>query len=333
MRIAVEAWSPEYGGELDLGTPEELSVEDVDTTVEGRPWEPIVPEAGDLCERPLAFVDGTRRIDARLFLSEDGRLPAPGVAGSVGIGAVVCEAAPAGVDGRRSPPWWALRRAAVAEVRVQRYLACSGGTEMQLAAAPGLSYGGLPVPGNTLDDTVLAVHNEMRTGEAEVAQELASDDRLTFVDGPLAVMRPGPRAIVGFIKAHHRRYLDGPEEGVVARLGCGERTPLFTFGGMRSRYSWYARLCQPNAASHSWHGVVRCEAPGAVARDDVVALADASAAVLPAFASLPHWDPRAPQNLVPVAGLERRLRHLLGERELVLRLIRSAAARVAAGGP
>jgi len=69
-----------------------------------------------------------------------------------------------------------------------------------------------------------------------------------------------------------------------------------------------------------------------------VALADASASILPAFASAPHWDPRAPQNLVPIAGLEKRLRHLLGERDLVYRMVRSAAqlaggrAPAAAGG-
>jgi hypothetical protein len=332
MRIAVEAWSPEYGGELDLGAPEEHSVEDIDTSPEARPWEPVPPSEGDLGRGRVVFIDGTRRIDARLFLSSDGQAPTPGVAGSVGIGAVVCDAPSPREGGRGAPGWWARRRAAVAEVRIERYLACGSGTEVRLTAAPGLAYGSLPVPGRSLEDAVLAVHNQMRAGEAAMAQDLAADDRLTFVDGPLAVMRPGPRAIVGFIKAHHRRYLEGDEEAVVARLGCGERTPLFCFGGVRSRYSWYLRLCEPSGAAHSWHGIVRCEAPAAIARDDAVALADASAALLPAFASSPYWDPRAPQNLVPVAGLERHLRHLLGERDLVLRQIRSAAARVSGSG-
>jgi hypothetical protein len=66
-----------------------------------------------------------------------------------------------------------------------------------------------------------------------------------------------------------------------------------------------------------------------VSRDVAVELADASAGILPRFASLPHWDPRAPQNLVPIAGLEKRLRHLLGDRVLVNRMIRDAARRIA----
>ena len=45
------------------------------------------------------------------------------------------------------------------------------------------------------------------------------------------------------------------------------------------------------------------------------------------FASKPFWDTRSPQNLVPIATLERRLWHLQGDRQLVLRRIRSAVAR------
>jgi hypothetical protein len=333
MRISVEEWSPEYGGELDLGGPEELTAESVDTEVEGRAWGPVDPAASPaLATRPLAFVDGTRRIDARLYLSLNGERPLPGIAASVGVGAVVCDPAPGGRDGRRGPRWWIPRRARVDAARVERILACGGGTEARLPASATLAYRSLPVPGQALEDMVLAVHNEMRSGEAALAQELAGGDHLVFVDGPLAVMRPGPQEIVGVIKAHHRRYLSGDDERVVSELGCGQRTPLFTFGGVRSRYSWYVRLCRPGGETHGWHGIVRCESPAAIPVERVAVLADASAAALPAFASLPGWDPRAPQNLVPVAGLEKRLRHLLGERDLVLRMVRSAAPRANAGG-
>jgi hypothetical protein len=42
--------------------------------------------------------------------------------------------------------------------------------------------------------------------------------------------------------------------------------------------------------------------------------------------SEPHIEPRAPQNLVPIAALERDLRHRLGDAGLVLRALRSAVA-------
>jgi hypothetical protein len=55
---------------------------------------------------------------------------------------------------------------------------------------------------------------------------------------------------------------------------------------------------------------------------DVVTLADRTAALLPGVASEPHMDPRAPQNLVPIAALERQLRHRMGEPGLVYRALR-----------
>ena len=72
-------------------------------------------------------------------------------------------------------------------------------------------------------------------------------------------------------------------------------------------------------------GVVRCECAADVALADLVALADATTAVLPAFSSEAHKDARAPQNLYPIGGLERELRHRLGDAELLYRALREAA--------
>jgi len=332
MRISVAAWSPEYSAEIDLG-PDEVTVEQVDCSVEPGPWEPRSPgDIGALADLPLAFVDGTRRIDARLFLSDNGSAPVSGVAGSVGVGAVVCDPAPGGPGGRKvsnGEP----RRARVAEMRIDRFIAAGDGTRVSLSGAAGLTYQPLPVPGTgtTIDGLVGAVHESMRVREAQLALEMATS-HLVFSDGPFAVMRPEAVRVVAFIKSHQRRYLDEDHEQIIGKLGCGERTPLFAFGEPRPRYSWYLRLCALEADDHLWHGLVRCEAPASVGLAGVIELADASASLLPQFASLPHWDPRAPQNLVPVAGLEKRLRHLLGDRELVYRMIRSAANKAADEG-
>nr|BFE68778.1 hypothetical protein GCM10020092_020790 [Actinoplanes digitatis] len=56
-------------------------------------------------------------------------------------------------------------------------------------------------------------------------------------------------------------------------------------------------------------------------------LAEISSAVLPRFASSAYKDPRAPQNLVPIAGLERRLRGLLGDSRVLHRALTLATAR------
>ena len=58
----------------------------------------------------------------------------------------------------------------------------------------------------------------------------------------------------------------------------------------------------------------------------MIRLADLTTRLLPPLASSPHKDPRAPQNLVPIGGLERELRHRLGDQQLLYRALRAAAA-------
>jgi hypothetical protein len=90
-----------------------------------------------------------------------------------------------------------------------------------------------------------------------------------------------------------------------------------------TRYAWYLRL--PGPLAHPWSGITCLEASGDLKAREAIALADLSAAALPAYASVPHKDPRAPQNLFPIGGLERELRHRLGDAALVLRALRTAA--------
>ena len=111
-------------------------------------------------------------------------------------------------------------------------------------------------------------------------------------------------------------------------LAAGQRTPVLQIGGRFSRWSWYVRL--PGEVGHPWAAVVRCEASTAVPQADVPALADRVTATLPRFSSVPQKDPRAPQNLHPIAGLERELRRRLGDPLLLYRALREAAASVAA---
>jgi hypothetical protein len=333
VRIGVEAWGTDYGSEAAFSGPEGVSVEEVDTSCETTDWAPIdaTPDE-ELLALPVGFVDGTRRIDARLFVSDNGLAPSPGVAGSVGVGAVLCEPGPPGPNGRRTGAWRSEKGAEIAEIEVRRYLVMGEGGSLEMTAGPGLEFEALSHPGSDEAALVDTVHDRMRAMEAAMAQSLAGDGRVMFVDGPLAVMRPGAARVVGFIKAHHKRYLDEDHEVTLSRLGCGQRTPLFSFGDPRPRYSWYLRLCDLDEHHHNWHGVVRCETPAALSVAEAIRMADVSAALLPAFASQEGWDPRAPQNLVPIAGLERHLRHLLGDRDLITRMITSAARAMSEGG-
>jgi hypothetical protein len=59
---------------------------------------------------------------------------------------------------------------------------------------------------------------------------------------------------------------------------------------------------------------------------DAARMAHLVSASLPRYASARHKDPRAPQNLYPIGGLERELRRRLGDRDLAMRALRVAAA-------
>ena len=156
------------------------------------------------------------------------------------------------------------------------------------------------------------------------------------MDGPLRGRVHLDRT-VGYVKTHHASYLPPDQAAVVGALQPGQRTPAFTMGTSWRRNSWYLQLPPLGAAggrraglagsSAPWAGVVRIECSADLPADQVTRLADLTARVLPPLASSPHKDPRAPQNLVPIGGLERELRRRLGDQQLLYRALRSAALR------
>jgi hypothetical protein len=91
-----------------------------------------------------------------------------------------------------------------------------------------------------------------------------------------------------------------------------------------ARYSWFLRL--PGPVGHPGSGITRLEASGDLRAAEATALADRSPVTLPGYASVPHKDPRVPQNLFPIGGLERALRHRLGDAARVQCALRIAAA-------
>ena len=309
-RLHVEGWAPEYGAAVepeDQLSPAEGSV---DTEVEDRPWEPI-PGADDGVP-VVAFVDGVRRVDARLLLDADDG-PVPGICGSFAVGAVVWD--------RRIP------RSEVVRPEVVRMALLGEGNAPNLPPLPSwLAYQPSSVDDDDPASLIRSFHDAMRRAEAVLAEDLAGSGYFVVADGPLYDYTTSDK--MGYIKSHRRSYL--PDGAIIGLLPAGHRTPLFTIGeGRFRRYSWYLRLSD-RADSHSWAGIVRCEASAALDKQSVIRIADRSAAVLPTVGSEPHIEPRAPQNLVPIAALERDLRHRLGDAGLCLRALRSAVAGVAA---
>lgn len=303
QKVAIETWDPEYGVPSSEHPDEETDVVvDADVEIPVAQWSPVVPGHGASPAR-LAFIDGVRRIDANAWL-DDGIEPVrQGMFASFAAGAV-----------------HASDHARVNAIEVRRGLFAPGSPEAFTTKAGAYQPFGVAGPGPELLSA--ALQERLGALEIEVAGRLANEADLIVVDGPL-YGRQHLAHTVGYIKTHRVHYLSGDAAKTVVALSPGERSPLFRFTTSWTRHSWYLRL--PGPMAHAWSGVVRLEAPAELSVDQCVALAELSSRVLPRFASAPHKDPRAPQNLYPIAGLERELRRRLGDPRYVERALRAAA--------
>lgn len=301
-RIWVEQWSPEYGASAQMDEELAASDEEVEPFVETSSWRPVTPDSRAL--PPTAFIDGVDRVEARAVL-DHASAPVPGLFGSVGVGAAL-------IDGSARFEACTVKRAAVFGMGVRPLLP---------PMTEPVSYSAISASGSRPEDLRRELQSVRTSLEEDLSRQIAGFGNLVLVDGPLRVREP--LDIVGFIKRHHKSYLSAELQRTAIALGKGQRTPVFKFGAIRPRYSWYVRLADARN-QHPWAATSRCEVSTTLGLERAVALADLVTHHLPRFASKAFWDTRAPQNLVPIATLERKLWSLLGDRQLIYRRIRSA---------
>jgi len=310
--MRLDPWAAEYEGSIQLNQDEEAVA--VDVTVEQATWVAVRPGARRAAPR-IAFVDGVRRIEHRVLVAE-GERTIFGLLGSFGVGAVH-------VDGA----------AKVGHEALGRVLVTGGGLKQDpfLAYVPGgnpLRFEPRSEPENDPAVPVQGLQKAMRQSEAGLAERLSAEVDVVFLDGPLTFLTSAARgSVVGFVKRQLRNYLEPAAHALLPRLAVGERTPLFLIAGRDSRYSWYVRIARGRSIESALTGVVRLEAPAGRGKDEAQALADLSARELCRFASDSTRDPRAPQNLYPIGGLEARLKHRLGDPTVVRRAIEAQLHR------
>ena len=307
ISYTVDPWDPGYGvarGD-ELDGRESSARLDLDVELPAASWRPLTPGDGPVPGSVL-FLDGVRRIDARVWVHGEGPEPQPGVIASLAAGLVRCDGA-----------------AQIVKVEVDRGLYAESGGDVETRHARYRFHRTL----GGLDKLTLGVQARLAALEVDLAnawrQESNVEDDLLVVDGPLRGRTHLART-VGYVKTHQKSYLQASQAEVVASLGPGQRSPVFKMGTSWERLSWYLRL--PGATRAPWSAIVRLECAADLPSQDAIALADVTAQVLPSLASAPHKDPRAPQNLVPIGGLERQLRHRLGDAALLYRALRGALA-------
>jgi len=322
-RFSVDPWDPGYGqafsDEADGGSwPESTAELDLDLEMPADRWHPVDPDPAPAQPRTVLFLDGIRRIDARIWVHSAanggaaeaaGAQPAPGIAASLAAGLVACDGA-----------------ARIAEVTIERGIFTAAPDAADIVTRHG-RYPARRADAPGPDKLSLALQQRLGAAEVQLAMAFrashAGADDLLIVDGPLRGRTHLDRT-VGYIKTHHASYLPPHQAAVVGALNTGQRTPVFTMGTSWRRHSWYLRL--PGAPGVPWSGVVRLECSPDLPAPAAARLADLTARLLPPLASTPHKDPRAPQNLVPIGGLERELRRRLGDQQLLYRALRSASS-------
>jgi len=300
MKFTVETWDSDYGAPTDAEL--EDASQNVDVTVELRPeeWRPLLPETDPATD--VLFVDGVRRVDATLWIDQPPDFPGFALAATYAAGVVRCNGT-----------------AHITETEVERGLFTSAPAS-DVSTGVG-TYEVRATKGTTPEELWLGIQQRMGDLEAAVTRR-AGDADLLVVDGPLSHARDIDNA-VGYIKTQKVQYLPLELRQVLTSLPAGYRTPLFLTTTSWSRFSWYVRL-----ANHAGPagGLVRCEIDANCSPADAARKATRVSATLPRYASASHKDPRAPQNLYPIGGLERELRHRLGDKEMSMRALRRASA-------
>lgn len=306
MQFSVEAWHPGFGASHDAPErgPGETSSAKLDTDIEldASQWRPLDPPATLTAPHRVLLVDGVRRTDARLWIGDH-----PGLACSYAAGVVEC------LPGQ----------ARLTDAKVQRTIFTSAEEVSDVGTAPA-RYRAESIIGADESDLSNAVQRCLIELEIAVSAATRTDDDLLIVDGPLRSRDALPRTL-GYVKTQQKHYLRNSLAGVATSLKPGQRTPVFRIAGVYQRLTWYLRL--PGAGNSPWAGMVRVECSAELPENEAINLADLSAVTIPRYASVSYKDARAPQNLIPIAGLEKRLRQLLGDPKLLHRsLVRAAAS-------
>ncbi|MBM4254515.1 MAG: hypothetical protein FJ147_01310 [Deltaproteobacteria bacterium] len=314
MRISLDPWGGDYGSQMTA--PGEVDSEVTTAQVIGRqeeegPWKPRTPNPSALPE-VTTIIDGVMRVDAPAVVSDEDRRYLA-IFGSYASGAVQVN-----------------HRVAIVEESINRLFVVGGGysgADVHVQAGNGtktpLVYRNISSPESTPDDLRRALMTEMRQTEIDIARKLSGPEHLVLADGNLTFLADSS-SIVGVIKTIQRLYLTGKDAVILEKLKPGDRTPLFRFSGSSKNrsfevYTCYLRLAEPRPIEHHYAGLVRLEVKVGLGVQNAVELLDQAAVKVVALASRAPKDPRAPQNLIPVGGLERQLRHKLGDPQLVRR--------------
>jgi hypothetical protein len=323
MKLSLEPWMPEY----DTSLQEQPGItssrpEDVNLFVEGleawNPVQPITARASEVDFERLYFIDGRRRLEAKVYgetILNGEPQSAPGLLGTFAVGLV---------ESRTGNTTAKILETIISRVLVLNH---SDGENLMIKTR-GHEYGDLEYKFVHVNDTSNAdvalttrLQFLMRLAEDDLAASLKLEDALLILDGPL--QRRAPDRAMGYVKTIHNFYVPPFEQRTIRQLQRGQRTPIFAIKSGLERYSWYLRLDHAADYHHPYAGIVRLEVRNELGLAWAQKIADWTCVMLPKYAAKGFRDPRAPQQLMPIAFLENELGRRMGDLGIIRRRIQA----------
>ncbi|HIP98903.1 MAG TPA: hypothetical protein EYH37_06060 [Aquifex aeolicus] len=287
-------------------------------------WKPIKVD-GNLPPK-IVFIDGVRRTEYRVEIFDGNRFAGEGIFISIGAGALLIDRSLDRVD------YKLLYR------NVKRYF-IHNAKGVKVPPRWETTVGETKLVFETMDSPMENVseyaNGVMKKMELEVLRQVYGSDIFVVSDGPVKTTKFLPNVIY-LVKESRYFYLQGLEE-VLFNIKGGERTPLFLFeeeakrtkGGKTEgvkvkKVGCYVRLAPVHpqmAVENPLAGIARLEVPHGGDLKLLKEIMEKGASVAVYFANDPLRDRRSPQNLTPIAALEKELRRLLGKYEIIRRRV------------
>lgn len=334
MKLRLDPWASDYGTSLQAEEVVVGEVERVSLYVERdeSEWVAIAPPHATDEWPHVLFIDGCRRIDARVFLEDERRQLAFGLLGSCAVG-VASSLRDSGIHQAHFLDLWDIDQVCILSGGHQvAAFTIDQGLASQFGA---LRFRIVSTEARELDALEGTLQSDMLRKERALAARLIDQfpDALILCDGPRPLLG-GEENVVGYVKTIRDQKIPPEQINQVRLLEEGQRSPLYlvhTKDPRHQYYEWFLRLRDPRPWLHSFAGLVRLQALAGSAPAsrlaEVVRLADWSCLQLPLFSSRQHQDPRAPQQLLPIRALESELRRRMGDTRLLRRRITSYLAR------
>ncbi len=317
MKLRLDPWAAEYNTAFFAEEARYNNPEKLEPFIETETWGRIAPTSSRLTWEKLLFIDGTRRIEARVLLEDEREQVAFGALGSCAIGVVDC-----------CPEH--SRQAEIYKTIVKRVCALSSGHSLpNFELLPSgsrlgsLAYETCTTNKRDAESVVEELQNIMLQEERHLASRLSQQhpESLIICDGqrPIGAVESN---VIGYLKTIHDSRISREQLAVVRSLEQGERSPVYKVKTKEDTFyfEWFLRLRDPRPWLYSLAGMVRIQAYSEDL-EYILELANWTCLNLPVFASRQHQDPRAPQQLLPTRALEHELKRRMGDAQLIRRRI------------